>query len=181
MKLITLTLLFISVFLVMSPAHAGLFSCDSAEVKVEPLGMGAQKVLADQKAQVDSLARMKLGRPVRGDFSDLKLLQRLVDGEYIAPENTKELQSLGVVFGDVFVKELNLEWKLYRDELGCSKATCISNTDVCLFPMTMISRRAEVGAPVDIKAIYIKALGMIAEYLPETPYSSENTTLGSYD
>lgn len=38
-------------------------------------------------------------------------------------------------------------------------------------PVTMLSRRMEVGSAPDVRKIYQDAIEMMAEYLPKVPYS----------
>ncbi|MDG1829607.1 MAG: DUF3806 domain-containing protein, partial [Luminiphilus sp.] len=49
------------------------------------------------------------------------------------------------VLGDLFATELNMNWVVYRDPAGRSRALQYGASEVFLFPITMISRRWAVG------------------------------------
>lgn len=127
--------------------------------------------LSSQRSAVDELTRRHFGEPVRGDKSDLHNLQRLIDKDVIERDDKASLQALGVVLGDVYVSEnKNLQWQVYEDELGRSHAVCIKNTQHCLFPITMLSRRIEAGLNPKVEQVYQKGLKSLADYLPKLPF-----------
>ncbi len=126
--------------------------------------------LTQQRETIDGLARFEFGRPVRGDKSDLRLLQRFVDEKLIDPDEIQKLQALGAVLGDVYVQEYDLVWRSYEDEKGRSRAVCVEGTINCLFPITMLSRRITAGLTPDVGEIYSNGAEIIAPYLPELPF-----------
>lgn len=131
--------------------------------------------LSNQRALVDELTRRYFGTQIHGDKSDLHNLQRLLDKEVIARDDKTTLQAMGVVLGDVYVSEdKNLQWQVYEDELGRSHAVCIKNTQHCLFPITMISRRVEAGLNPKVDEIYQKGWNAIEDYLPKLPFADQN-------
>lgn len=127
--------------------------------------------MAEQRQSIDALARLHLGRQVRGDKeNDLTVLQQLLDQRLVKPDDVLRLQAMGVVMGDLLSNELKMPWVIYEDKLGRSRALRLGLTDHYLFPITMISRRAEVGATVDVKAIYARAVAAIEPHLPPRPF-----------
>ncbi|HSG60167.1 MAG TPA: DUF3806 domain-containing protein [Pseudomonadales bacterium] len=125
-----------------------------------------------QRDSIDELARRFLGSQLRGDKdNDLRVLQRLLDRGIVANDDTAKLQAMGVVLGDVIAQELGLTWVIYEDEEGRNRALRYKQHKDVLFPVTMISRRAETGADVDIMAIYEKAVQRYKPLLPALPYS----------
>ena len=50
-----------------------------------------------------------------------------------------------VLCWDLFATELNMNWVVYRDPAGRSRALQYGSSEVFLFPITMISRRWAVG------------------------------------
>lgn len=143
--------------------------------QIQPLSWMDENHLAQQKQFVDNLARAELGRPVRGNKSDLDLLQRIVDRGLIERTATQNLQALGAVLGDVYVAEFDvLEWRAYEDEKGRSRAVCVRDTGNCLFPITMLSRRLEAGLKPDVELVYNTGVGAIKPYLPKLPFSATN-------
>lgn len=123
-------------------------------------------------ALVSELAQTKLGMSLRKDLSDLRTLQRIIDMELVTRDDFKTQQAMGVVMGNVFLADFphTLEWKIYRDKEGRSRALCVKGTQECMFPVTMLSRRMEVGTKPDVQKIYNDAIAMMANYLPQMPY-----------
>lgn len=127
--------------------------------------------LERQRLLVDEIARGEFGTRLRGDKSDLRVLQRIIDSGLINQTENKKLQALGVVLGDILVNELDLEWKVYLDSVGKSRATCLKGTQHCLFPITMISKRARLGAKPDVAGLYDKGVSYLEDHIPRLPYS----------
>lgn len=128
--------------------------------------------LENQVESIDELARTSLGTQIRNNRDDLELLQRIVNKGLINQKERLKLQAMGAVLGNLLVQELGLEWKIYEDELGRSRAACVKNTEHCLFPVTMLSRRMEVGIIVNVRTIYDNAVDIITPYLPKSPYEA---------
>ncbi len=132
-----------------------------------------EQFLIKQRAFIEELTRRHFGQQLQIGKSNLTILQRLIDQELIPPSDKLELQALGVVLGDVFLKyDRSLLWQVYEDEDGKSHAVCVSNTKHCLFPVTMLSRRIEAGAKVDVMKVYNKGISLIQPVLPRKPYSN---------
>lgn len=139
---------------------------------IRPLNPLNEQFLIQQRTRVEELTRRHFGQQLQTGNRNLALLQRLVDAEVIAPDEKRDLQALGVVLGDAFAdNHKSLMWRVYEDELGASHAVCVAETQHCLFPVTMISRRVEGGAPVDISRIFEDGKDAMAPYLPRVPYS----------
>ncbi len=138
---------------------------------VSDLAWVNETFLSNQRQIIDELSRRHFGTPIRGDASDLGTLQRFIDKAVIKRDDTATLQALGVVLGDVFVSQNeNLVWQVLEDDLGKSHVVCIKNTHYCLFPVTMLSRRYEVGLSPNVKTIYSKALEDIEAHQPKRPF-----------
>jgi hypothetical protein len=84
----------------------------------------------------------------------LGILRALVKGKVFRPEQTYELQSMGVVLGDVFVQDMGFHWIIVEDEYGRDPAIQYKNTSIILYPLTMISKRIERGEEVDVFELY---------------------------
>lgn len=129
--------------------------------------------MAQQVESIEKIARTKLGTPIREDKSDLNTLQRIINRELIDQDETLKLQALGAVLGNVMASEVDeLEWKVYEDDLGRSRALCVEGTRQCLFPVTMLSRRMEVGIKPDVERVYNEAMELVEPHLPEVPYGA---------
>lgn len=111
-----------------------------------------------QRALLGELAATNLGRRFNGDRDrDLDLLQTLLDRRVVRFDQTRELQAMGIIMGDLLASEFGLRWVVFTDEAGRSRALRYQDTDVMLFPITMISRRREVGDNTPVVDIYRKA------------------------
>ena len=108
-----------------------------------------------QRAFVSATAAsIGLASSLHGATSDLLTLQAIVDSKTIGKEQTWELQSLGIVLGDVFEKNSELHWVMVEDEYGRDPALRFRDTANLIFPMTMISKRIEDEKHVRVEDIY---------------------------
>ncbi|WP_027330862.1 DUF3806 domain-containing protein [Marinimicrobium agarilyticum] len=129
--------------------------------------------MAQQIESIEKITRIKFGTPIRENKSDLDTLQRIIDRDLIDRSDQLKLQALGAVLGNVMANEVDeLEWKVYEDKLGRSRALCIEGTRQCLFPITMLSRRMEVGLKPNVERVYNEAMELVEPYLPEVPYGA---------
>ena len=141
------------------------------ELQITGLTSLDREFMHTQRTYIDDLARGKLGRQLNGQRNhDLVILQDLLDRRLVRAEQPVELQAMGMVLGDLLAEQLGMHWVIYLDELGRSRALRMPDTDHYLFPVTMISRRAEVGAPVDVQAIYSKAYELMSPHKPKLPF-----------
>jgi hypothetical protein len=72
--------------------------------------------------------------------------------------------------GDLLSVEFDLHWVIFEDAMGRSRALRYRETDNFLFPITMISRRREVGNQTSVADIYQKASDTIAASKPTLPF-----------
>lgn len=124
-----------------------------------------------QRDNLEILARRYLGRGFSGDTDrDLDLLQRLLDKGLVEADQKRELQAMGAILGDLLAEALDMHWVIYEDEVGRSRALRYQDTDLYLFPMTMISRRREAGDNTPVASIYAKAVDEIRSEQPPLPF-----------
>ncbi|MFL0797942.1 MAG: DUF3806 domain-containing protein [Cellvibrionaceae bacterium] len=160
------TLILLLLFFVNSVVHAQVNNDALEEYSIEPFRASDIYYMEKQIEIVNDIAGFNLGRKVQGDFSDLSLLQDIIDRELIDKEDRRSLQALGAVLGELLKQELGLSWRVYRDALDQaqtqrSRALCHGDNTPCLFPTTMLSRRMEVGLKPNVKEIYNKAVAII--------------------
>lgn len=130
-----------------------------------------RQYMDQQRTTLDDLARSRLGGQFNGRKDrDLVLLQTLLDRNVVRSDQKKELQAMGVIMGDLLAQELSLHWVIYEDNIGRSRALRYRETENYLFPMTMISRRREVGNLSPVVDIYQKAVDLIKPQLPALPF-----------
>ena len=160
---------YLPLLLLLSPAW--LSAQVAQEFRSESLSQLDRRFMEDQRIRVDDLARFNLGRQLNGDRDhDLAILQDLLDRRLVRAGQTLELQAMGMVLGDLLAEELGMTWVVYQDQLGRSRALHMPATEHYLFPVTMISRRVEVGAPVAMQNIYDKAYQLMLPHKPRLPF-----------
>ena len=141
------------------------------DVRISELSYLDRQYMAQQRDTLSELAERNFGRQFHGKReSDLELLQLLLDRRLVRPDQTRELQAMGVIMGDLLAADLDMHWVVYEDALGRSRALRYRETDNYLFPMTMISRRREADSRTPVKEIYRKAYDIIAPLRPDLPF-----------
>ena len=136
------------------------------EVSIEPLTAIDQQFMDEQRGRVEQLAN-RIGRGLTGNtVRDLDTLQRVLDERMVPPTDTLTLQAMGVVFGDRLGDALDMDWVVYRDNKGRSRALRYRTTDVFLFPVTIISRRYEVGSTRQLKPLFDETVSETRRLLP---------------
>ncbi|NIB43733.1 DUF3806 domain-containing protein [Pseudomaricurvus alkylphenolicus] len=169
---------FLSLCLLLSLFNASfaqdVLDTDKKAVSIEELSWMDRRHLERQVEKIDEMARIKLGMQVTGTTQDLRLLQRVIHRGLIQKDERLSLQALGAVLGNVMVAEWGLQWVVYEDKVGRSRAICVADTEYCLFPITMLSRRMEVGLLPNVQKVYDNSHEMILPYLPKSPFDTES-------
>lgn len=96
-----------------------------------------------------------IGEEMDGSIADLERIQRILESHQIPATSTQELQSLGILFGKVFVNETpGYDWWVVED--GCGKDACVrfKETTLLTFPQTMISKRVEDGEQINVQELF---------------------------
>lgn len=138
---------------------------DEVPVQVSDLSIGQKFVMDAQRRDVKDLITRRLGiLRLKGDLSDLKTLQRIVDMRVLKKDHGRQWQSLGIAFGDILVNNFDLHWVVMEDEFGVSKALQWRDTKNFVFPITLFSKRVEFGQDIDMVAIYNKLSDDIANF-----------------
>jgi len=134
--------------------------------RVEELSDVDHRRLREQRNLVDELARRHVGTPLSAGHSldDLRVLQELLDQEVLDPEQTFELQALGVALGDVLAEQYGLEWVVVNDDVGRSRALRYGEGEDILFPVTMISKRVEADVNFRVLELYEKSARSLDEF-----------------
>jgi hypothetical protein len=73
---------------------------------------------------------------------------------------------MGVVFGDLLGDTLDMDWVVYRDNKGRSRALRYRTMDIFLFPITMISRRQEASSDRRLKPLFDETVTETRALLP---------------
>src|SRR5262245_33375139 len=110
-----------------------------ASMEFSSLPLDQQGRLDRQRARILSAAQSRYGTArFTKTKADIPVLQRLIDDRVFSPTQTFELQSLGIVFGDVLANELGLHWELVTDEYGTDPVLRYGTAKVQVAAMTMI-------------------------------------------
>lgn len=139
---------------------------------IKDLGWMDKNKMEQELTDLSELTQTKLGTPIRSDLSDLATMQRLIDKNIVPQDDYETQQAMGLVLGNLILADFpnTFEWKIYEDEIGRSRALCVKKTSDCLFPITMLSRRMEVGSKPDVKKIHTDAIMRMEKHLPKLPY-----------
>lgn len=131
------------------------FDVEEVPATVKELSLGQRYSLDTQRRETMDLIARRLGvLNLKGDKSDLKVLQNLVDRKAIGRDDVRGLQSLGIVFGDVLVSEYGLSWVSYEDDVGTSKALRWKKTENYVFPVTLFSKRVQFRENINMTGVF---------------------------
>jgi Domain of unknown function (DUF3806) len=134
------------------------------EPKFSEMSDGESERLDQQRALVAAAAKRRYGTAALSRTKgDLPILQRLINDKVFKKSQTYELQSLGVVFGDVLASELPLRWVMITDKYGTDPTLRFENTSININPLTMISKRVERDEPVDVFSLVQKNRDALSE------------------
>lgn len=123
--------------------------------KVSALSAGDENALREQRAVVERyLGNDDSKEKYKKAAGKLGTIRALLQAGVFKPNQTYELQCLGIVLGDAFVLELGMEWVMVEDEYGRDPAVRVPKTSIILFPLTMISKRVEQGEQVDVFDVF---------------------------
>jgi hypothetical protein len=115
-----------------------------------PTPKDAERLEQQRKAIEKYLGDERSKQNYRTAAGKLGLLRALVEQRVFKPNQTYELQSMGIVLGDAFVQEFGMEWVMVSDAYGRDPAVRVPKTSIIVFPLTMISKRVEKGEQVDV-------------------------------
>ena len=134
------------------------------EPKYSELSGQDRERLEQQRALIASTVKQRYSIPaLTRAKSDLPILQRPLDDQVFKKTQTYELQSLGVVFGDILASELRLRWVMMTDEFGTDPTLRFKNSSININALTMISKRVERGEHVDLQWLLDKARESLSE------------------
>lgn len=140
------------------------------EKRITPLNPLDRQYMDTQRDLINEMTLRYYGGRCCRDVSELDYLQRLLDDGYVGGDQTRELQAMGVLLGDLLAAELELQWIVYEDAQGRSRALQLDDTDNFLFPVTMISRRREADDRTPVIDIYRAGVDAIEAVRPPLPF-----------
>ncbi len=111
--------------------------------------------IAKQWVVANRLVTEHLGEALDQSPNDLGRLQKLLELAVLAPQQTYELQCLGIALGRVLARNVSgLDWAVIEDEYGRDPTIRYRQTTLQFNVLTMISKRLESGQGVNIRAMY---------------------------
>lgn len=136
------------------------------ERRIAPLSPIDLKFMQDQRQAVERLAN-RMGRSLTGRAErDVDTLQQILNRNFVDPEDELTLQAMGIVFGDLLGDTLSMDWVVYRDRAGRSRALRYRDSDIYLFPVTMISRRVQAGSERPLADLFAATVDKTRQRLP---------------
>jgi hypothetical protein len=146
------------------------------EQKITALSEADQRRLRDQRAVVEKLMADQSSRQnYQTAAGKLGTIRAILDAGTFKPDQTYELQCLGIVLGDAFVQDLKMEWVMVEDPQGRDPAVRLPGTSIILFPLTMISKRVERGERVDVFDLYNGVAAKVEEVRRQGAFPATRT------
>jgi uncharacterized protein DUF3806 len=121
------------------------------------LGGQRRRVEALIEGNADAVAKYKT------NVGKLGVIRAILDAKAFRPDQTYELQGLGVILGDALASQLGMDWKMVEDKHGTSPCLILQGTSIVLFPQTMISKRIERGEEVDVFDLFDGIVAKVEE------------------
>lgn len=124
--------------------------------------------LEAQRALVSAEISARYGWKLKRTSADIVYLQRLLDDRVFSGDQTYELQSLGVCFGDVLAAKGDLRWVIVNDEYGEDPTLRWAETSVQINVLTVLSKRVEDGDEIDVAYLAAALLARGSKLAKET-------------
>ena len=105
--------------------------------------------------------------------SDLEMLQAIVDSAMLgyAADPMYLLRCLGAVFGNVIRTSLpGLAWTAITDDYGCDLGLRFRETSIIIFPVTMLSKRAEDGRQIELVSLHAGVVEQVQTMIASGEY-----------
>lgn len=135
-------------------AGISLVLCSSpadAETRFAPLSPALLTSMVKQREFVAALVAKNLAGKLTATAADFTLLQSIVDKRLLRPDQTWELQALGICYGDALVEYVpGLKWTQVTDEYGTDPTLRFKDSSIQINALTSISKRVERGDSVDV-------------------------------
>lgn len=145
----------------------GISSIGDQQTQFSVLLRPDQERLAHQREIVRREAEGRYGiKELHRSEEDIPVLQALLDDNAFLPHQTYELQSLGIVFGDIFDAAPKYSWTMVTDEYGRDAAIRYGETTLQINAPTMISQRVERGETIDVRHLYEETLEAVETAIP---------------
>jgi hypothetical protein len=139
------------------------------EQTICPLSDTEHKHICAQEATVLKMLRARYGEVhLKHNEGDLDLLQRLENDDALRVSQDEELESIGIVFGQILATCTPLCWVSVEWQQEKVIALHYPKTTVVVFPTTMIAKRISRGAPVEFKSLFQSIVAQV-EQMKDNP------------
>ena len=153
------------------PAAAAQDYQDNQNYKVWEFRDIDREYVSGALQRINDLTTRHMGARLTGSAAtDLGYLQRLLDENLVARDDLQTLQAMGVAFAEVLRKQRYLKWVRYSDREGISRALQLAHENYFIYPVTVIARRAAVGAEVDIRQLFQRSITALDAYVESQRY-----------
>ncbi len=166
-KFYRLAIMFMAIVLMM-----GSLQATAQQWRTEAVSPITQQNMEAQRQSIDDLVRRHFGRQLNGQKdNDIALMQRLLDDGIVTSKDVRQLQAMGLVLGQILKSQKGLSWIIYIDKYGRSRALQVRGFErEFIFPVTQISRKAEVGIQVNVAEVYQELEQAIIDIRNKPPF-----------
>jgi len=98
------------------------------------------------------------------------LLQRLQDDKVLQSGQARELECVGIVFGQVLAAQTPLRWITVKVQGERVLALQYPNTTVIVFPGSMIAKRVNRGEEVEFVSLYRATVAQVERMKDDPEY-----------
>jgi hypothetical protein len=134
------------------------------EESIQPATDADRARIARHEVLVLELLQARYGRvQLRQTESDLDLLQRLSDDGVIGLSKDAELESIGIVFGQVLAAGTPLQWITIERRGERKLALRYPNTTVIVFPGSMLAKRANRTERPEFWSLYREVVDLVEQ------------------
>lgn len=120
--------------------------------------------LSEQRSVIEKyLQKNDLESKYETAIGKVGTLRALLEAKVFSPNQTYELQSMGIILGDAIVIDMGFHWVIVEDQYGRDPALKYKDTSIILYPLTMISKRVEKGEDIDVFELYNWIAGEVEE------------------
>lgn len=146
-----------------------------SDINFSPPSAEHEAFLAEARALAEQMAEEIIpGFRFVQSVSDLEMLQSIVDSGKLGDgaDPMYLLRCLGVVFGNVLKGSLPIgfAWSAIKDEHGCDLGLRFRETTIIVFPVTMLSKRAEDGREINLVALHTGVVDQVNSMVASGDY-----------
>jgi hypothetical protein len=140
---------------------------------IQPSVQADRDQLAAQAAMVLEMLRARYGDvQLHRTEDDLWLLQRLHDDGGLQAGQERELEAVGIVFGEVLAARTPLKWITFEWQGERSLGLKYPNTNIIVFPGSMIAKRVNRGERVDFESLFRSTVAQVEQMKDDPGYKT---------